>query len=163
MAGRDGVVGDHDDRLAELVDGGAQEGEDLATRAGVQVARRLVGEDEVRPGDERAGHGDALLLTTGELARAVRQAVAEADGVDDRAQPRSVRTTAGEGQRQGDVLLGVERGQEVVGLEDEADALAAEAGQLAIRQRPEVDIADEGATGGERVETSQAVHQRALA
>ena len=163
MAGGDGVVGDHDDRLAELVDGGAHEGEDLAAGAGVEVARRLVGEDEVRPRGQRPGDGDALLLTTGELARAVRQAVAEADGLDDRAQPRSVRPTPGEGQRQRDVLLGVERRQEVVGLEDEADALAAEAGQLAIRQRPEVDVADEDVTGGERVETGQAVHQRALA
>ena len=134
MAGGDGVVGDHDDGLAELVDGGAQEGEDLATRAGVEVARRLVGEDQIRPGSQGAGDGDALLLATGELTRAMGQAVAEADGLDDRAQPCSVGAAAGQGQRQRDVLLGVERRQQVVGLEDEPDALAAEAGQLAVGQ-----------------------------
>ena len=136
MAGGDGVVGDHDDGLAELVDGGAQEGEDLTTRARVEVACRLVGEDQIGPGRQGAGDGDALLLATGELARAMGQAVAEADGLDDRAQPRSVGAAAGQGQQERDVLLGVERRQQVVGLEHEPDPLPAEAGQLAVGQVP---------------------------
>src|SRR4051812_19404885 len=39
------VVGDHDDRLAELVDRAPQELQDLGRARGVEVAGRLVGED----------------------------------------------------------------------------------------------------------------------
>ena len=81
-----GVVGDHDDGLAELVDGAAQQRR--ARRRDdvrVEVAGRLVGEHDRGPRDERAGDGDALLLAAGQLARAVRAAVVEADGVDERA------------------------------------------------------------------------------
>ena len=41
-----GVVGDHDDRLAVLVDGAAQQREHLGGGVGVQVAGRLVGEHD---------------------------------------------------------------------------------------------------------------------
>ncbi len=64
------VVGDHDDRLAELVDRAAQQPQDLGRGLGVEVAGRLVGEDDRRARGERARHGDALLLAAGELARA---------------------------------------------------------------------------------------------
>ena len=73
VAGRDGVVGDHHDGLAELAHGLAHEGEDLGARAGVEVAGRLVGEDDLRPAGQGPGHGDPLLLAAGELARAVRR------------------------------------------------------------------------------------------
>ena len=45
----------------------------------VEVARRLVGEHELRPVGQRAAHGDALLLAAGELARPVGETVAEAE------------------------------------------------------------------------------------
>ena len=95
-----GVVGDHDDGLAELVDAAAEQVEDLAAGAGVEVAGRLVGEQDGRPGDERAGDGDALLLAAGELGRAVGQAVLQADGLDHGAPPGLVRLAAGERERQ---------------------------------------------------------------
>ena len=79
IAAARGVVRDHHDRLAELVDRVAQQLEDLAARRGVEVAGRLVGEDDRRPRDERAGDRDALLLAAGELGRSVRAAVGEAD------------------------------------------------------------------------------------
>ena len=44
------VVGDHDDRLAELVDRAAQEAEHLRAGARVEVAGGLVGEDDRRAG-----------------------------------------------------------------------------------------------------------------
>ena len=85
-----GVVGDHDDGLAELVDGAAEQAQHLAAGARVEVARRLVGEQHGRLGDERPGDGDALLLAAGELGRTVRQAVGEADRLDHRPPPRLV-------------------------------------------------------------------------
>src|ERR687883_1530576 len=60
------VVRDHDDRLAELVDGAAQQVEDLAGGLGVEVAGRLVGEDDGGLARQRTGDGDALLLAARE-------------------------------------------------------------------------------------------------
>ena len=46
-----------------------EEAHDLAALIGVEVAGRLVGEEEFRARDERAGDADELLLAAGELAR----------------------------------------------------------------------------------------------
>ena len=64
IRGRDGVVGDHDDGLAELVDRPAQEAEHLGGTHGVQIAGGLVGEDDLGSAHEGARTGDALLLPT---------------------------------------------------------------------------------------------------
>ena len=72
------VVGDHHDRLPEVAHRVAQELEDLAARLRVEVAGRLVGEDDGRARDERARDRDALLLAARELGRAVVQPVARA-------------------------------------------------------------------------------------
>src|SRR5689334_10478963 len=77
------VVRDHHDGLPEVPDRVAQEPEHLGAGARVEVAGRLVGEDDVRPRDQGAGARDPLLLAAGELGRAVAQPVAEADRVDD--------------------------------------------------------------------------------
>ncbi|OQB83933.1 MAG: hypothetical protein BWX86_02865 [Verrucomicrobia bacterium ADurb.Bin122] len=45
----------------------------------VEVARRLVGEDQLRPVHQGARHGDALALAAGELAWQVVPALGEAD------------------------------------------------------------------------------------
>ena len=88
----DRVVGDHHDRLAELAHGLAHEGEDLGAGAGVEVAGGLVGEDDLRPAGECPGDGDALLLTAGELRRAVAASrFRETDGLDDVVDPRAGR------------------------------------------------------------------------
>ena len=79
VRGRDRVVGDHDDGLAELADAVAQQAEHLRAGAGVEVAGRLVGEDDLGPGDQRPGDGDPLLLAAGQLRRAVPQPVGQAE------------------------------------------------------------------------------------
>src|SRR5262249_28547953 len=58
VGGGDGVVGDHDHRLAELVNSLAHQREDIGAGLGVEVAGRLVGEDHGRFGDQGAGDGD---------------------------------------------------------------------------------------------------------
>ena len=68
VGGGDGVMGDHDDRLTELVHRGAHERQDLGARAGVEVAGGLVAEDDLGAAGQGAGHGDTLLLATRELA-----------------------------------------------------------------------------------------------
>ena len=61
--------------------------EHLGAGARVEVAGRLVGEDDLRPAGQRPRGRDPLLLAAGELARPVAQPVAQADGVDDRCRP----------------------------------------------------------------------------
>src|ERR1035441_8767924 len=65
----EGVVTDHDDGLAEIVDGAAEEREELGARPRVEVARRFVGEDDLGPADQRAGGGYLLLLAPRQFAR----------------------------------------------------------------------------------------------
>ena len=116
---------DHHDRLAELLHGAAHERQDLGAGARVEVAGGLVGEHDLRLRREGAAHRHALLLTAGQLARAVLEAVGEADGVDHRLQPRVIGLPAGERERERDVLERGQRRYEVEGLEDEAHLLAA--------------------------------------
>ena len=73
------VVGDHDDGLAELAHAAAQVVEHLRGRLAVEVAGRLVGEHDVRLGDQRAGDRHPLLLAAGELGRPVAEPVGEAE------------------------------------------------------------------------------------
>ena len=60
-----------------VVDRVPQQLEDLAAGLRVEVAGRLVGEEDRRPRDERARERDALLLAAGELGRAMRAPVGE--------------------------------------------------------------------------------------
>ena len=84
--------------------------------------------------DQRAGDGDALALPAGKLVRAVVHAVAETD-VFERL-PGLVAAhgggEAGVDERQFDVVQAVRTGQEVEGLEDEADLLIADGGEFVV-------------------------------
>ena len=52
----------------------------LSSRA-VEVAGRLVGQDQLRPRRERARERDALLLAAGELPRIMGEAMREPDRI----------------------------------------------------------------------------------
>src|SRR6266700_217522 len=56
---------------------GEEQIDDDATRRGVEIAGRLVGEEEARRGGEGARQGDALLLAARELPGIMQQAMAE--------------------------------------------------------------------------------------
>src|SRR6202044_3649968 len=75
--GRDvGVVGDDHDGGAVAVQL-AEQFQDGRAGRGVQVAGGLIGHDQGGPAGQGAGDGGALLLTAGQLVRAVVAAVAE--------------------------------------------------------------------------------------
>src|SRR6266540_2698398 len=156
------VVGHHHDRLAELVDRAPQEAEQLGAGVGVEVAGGLVGKDDRGRGRQRPGGGDPLLLAAGELARPVAQAVTQADGVDHPVDPGAVGLGAGQGHRQLDVLRGGQRRQQVERLEDEADTLAAQQGELLVREGVQLGAANEDLPGGHLVQAGQAVHEGRL-
>src|SRR5207245_753990 len=62
-----------------------------------------------------------------------------------------------------DVLDRVEGRDEVVGLEHEADLVAPDDGELLLRDRGDVDVAEGHATRRHAVEAGEAVQQRRLA
>src|SRR4051794_37447279 len=67
-------VSDHDDRRAFLVEL-AKHAHHLLAVSGVEIAGRLVGEDQLGFADQRPSHRDALLLPARQLGRPMLSAV----------------------------------------------------------------------------------------
>ena len=76
------LVRDEEHGDAALVVQPLEDAHDLDAGARVEVAGRLVGEDDRRLVDQRARDRDALLLAARQLVRDVVIALAEADGVE---------------------------------------------------------------------------------
>ena len=108
--------------------------DDLGAGVAVEVAGRLVGEDERRLGDERAGDRDALLLAARQLGRLVVEPVAEAEPLERGRARRGALAPADAlvEQRRRDVVERRRPRQQVVRLEDEADRPAAEPRQAVV-------------------------------
>ncbi len=135
-AGDLGIVGDQHQRGAvggQLV----QQLDHLGAGLGVEVAGRLVGEDDQRPLGQRAGDRHALALAAGQLRWPVGEPVAEPDSLErgPRRLPALARARAGVEHAGGDVVDRGHRLLEVEGLEHEADPVGAQAGQLAVGGR----------------------------
>ena len=77
------VVRHHDDGAPVLLVQFVQQFHNLSTHLRVEVARRLVGEEDFGIADDGTGDGHALALSAGELCRAVLHAVGEAHALDD--------------------------------------------------------------------------------
>ncbi len=84
-----GVVGDQNERGAALAMAAKQKFDDLAAGRFVEIAGRLVGDEDRWIGRERAGERDALLLAAGKLGRIMVQALRQA-------RPRQFALGAGE-------------------------------------------------------------------
>src|SRR6516165_4624582 len=109
------------------------------TGIGIQRSSGLVAHDEPGSVDQRAGDGDALLLTAGELVRQFAEMRAHPDTIEDRGswRCRPRRRHPGRDQRNGRVLGGGQRRQKIVLLEDETDVAAAERDFLGVRHQRE--------------------------
>ncbi len=81
------VVRHHDDGLAVLAVERLQQVEDLVARLAIEVAGRLVAQQQRRVGDDGARDADALLLAARELARVVIGPLAEPDDRQRRLHP----------------------------------------------------------------------------
>src|SRR5690606_2549587 len=76
------IVGDHHDRLFELFVQLLEQVQDVVRALPIQIARRLVGDDDLRIRHDRPRDRDALLLTTRELAGQVIHAMIEPDDLE---------------------------------------------------------------------------------
>ena len=117
-------------------------------RARVEIAGRLVGQQQARRVDQRAGDGDALLLAAGELAGRIALAVAEAEQLQRRARPLEAVAAVGRGrrgieQRQRDVLDRAGARQQVEALEHEAEPLAADAREFRLAEPGDIDALED--------------------
>ncbi len=143
------LVGYHDDGFA--VDGGevAEEFANAFAIGRVEVAGGFVGKDHGGVGDEGAADGDALLFAAGHGVGAVGFASGEAEIVQELRDFAAVGDVgfAFEHEGEQDVLLGGQGGDEVEGLEDQADVTAAEEREVAVGHGAEVLAVDEDLTG----------------
>ena len=159
------IVGHHQDGLARLAVQRLEKVEHRIARLAVEVAGRLVAQQEQRIGDDGARDADPLFLAAGQFGRAVPGAVGKTDECQRRAgaaQPLGGRQV-GQQQRQLDIALGGQHRQQVVGLEDEADVARAPAGEIGVAQPVDRQALDLDAARGRPVEAADQVEERALA
>ena len=105
---------------------------------GVEVAGGLVGQEHGGVGDEGSADGDALLFAAGHDVGAVLAAVGEAEAVEELVHFSVEVGLLVEHEGEGDVFPGGEGGDEVEGLEDEADLAAAEEGEVVVGEAGDV-------------------------
>ena len=136
------IVRHHDDRLLVLAIQALQQRQHFRARLRVEVARRLVREQERRIGHDRARDRHALLLSARQLPGIVAGAVGEphdAEGGHHVVAALLLRE-AREQQRQLDVLERRQHGNEVVQLEDEPDVPRAPRRERAFRQPADLGV-----------------------
>ena len=124
---------------------------------GVEVAGGFVGKENCGAVDQGAGDGDALLFAAGEFGGFVGTAGGEAYIFQQRERGGGCifRRSAGDQRGNHHVFEGGEFREEMVELEDEADAAAAEGGEFAAFERKDVRAVDDqtaGVRGGEGAE-----------
>ncbi len=114
----------------------------LTPQLEVEGAERFV--EEQHPGgvDQRAGHGDALLLAAGELVRLLARLLAQLHELQHVPDLLLHRLDAAPAQTEGDVLEDVEVWEEGVGLEDRVHR------PLVRRQVRDLLVAEEDGAGG---------------
>jgi len=142
-----------------------EQGDDFLAGGEVQVAGRLVGQDDGRGVGQGTGDGHALLLAAGQLLGFVPIAVAQAD------QGQKFQTLfhglvlggAGENHGQGDVFQGGHDLDEIKRLKNIADLAVAQPGQLIGVELGDIHLVDEDLAGARFVEPADHVEQGGFA
>ena len=156
---------DHDEGVVVALGHGLDEGEDLLARAAVQVAGRLVREDDLRVGDQRPGNADALLLAAAHLGGLVVDVLGQAE-VLEHLQRRGLALAHADpaiDQGHGHVLQRGHGGEEVELLEDEADVPQAEIHQLFFVHLLQVLPRDDDRAAGGLFQAGHHVEERGFA
>ncbi len=139
----------------------ADEFQDFGSGVGIEIAGGLVGQEDRGIEGERAGDGYALTLAAGKLVGEVVEALSQLDELEQGAgalvdllafEPLEV-------ERQGHIFEAGEARQEIEKLEDEADFVAAEAGEVIVRKCCDRLAVDADLTGGGPVETADEVEE----
>src|SRR5262245_25050215 len=142
LGGQARLVGRQEDRRAPTPDV-LDEVEDFARHLFVEVSRGLVGQQESRRSHDGPREGRPLPLALGELRRVGLGARGEADGRErlEGSRRDSTAGSAGDPEHEGDVLEDGPAGEELGGLENDAER-APEQRHLAAAQRHDVEARD---------------------
>ena len=152
----------HDDGDAALVQG-LKHLHDIGAGAAVEIARRLVRQQQGWLVDNRSCDGHALLFAAGKLVRMMIGAARQADQFERLYGPFASRACAGPGSRvqhrQLDVLQRRSATQEIETLEHEAEFLIADVRQFVVIKLRHIHVLQEIPACGGTVETSDEVHE----
>ena len=162
-----GLVGDDDDRGAEVVAEGVDQVQHVVAVGVAELAGRLVGEQQPRGGRDRAGEGEALALAAGHRGDHLVGLVDEPDPVEQLGVGQRVLALVA-GQREpgeGDVLAGGGVGQEVAGgaLQHGRDLARADPGEVALAHPGDLLVAEEDLAGAGLLDAAEQREQRRLA
>jgi len=160
--GQPQIMGDQHQRGAAAGVELEQQVADVLAGALVQRAGRLVGEQDARPGDEGTRQRHALLFAAGQLAWVMARAMGQPDLVQHCIHPRAILAPA-QLQRQGDVLGGGQRRQQVEALEDEPDLARTQLRAGFLVQAGQVVPGQSDAAAAGQVQPGQQAEQGGLA
>ncbi len=116
------VMGDHDGGDAGGLEHAAQLYAHLGAQLGVEVGQRLVEQQQLRLGGQRAGNRDALLLAAGELVRVALRVAAQVDQRQHLGHARGAALARPALQAEGHVLRDAHVRKQRIVLEHHADA-----------------------------------------
>ena len=150
-------MGDQHDRLAQALARVPQEIEDLGSGGVVQVAGRLIGEQDRGLGGQCTRQRDPLLLAGGELVRALPGKGREAHQLEERIHPLPMlgKRFAGNQERECHVLRHVQERDQVEELEDESGLGAARERGLLVIELADVDPIDDHLAAGRLIEAAE--------
>ncbi len=157
------IVSDHDDQA--IFGNLGEQVHDLHGGMGIQGAGGLVGQNDLRVVDERAGNGHALHLAAGKLARLLVHVLGKPHGRQGLLGPPGALgfPYARQRQRQFHILQNSLVRNEVVALEHESDAVVAEGVPVAVLVAMGGNAVDDHVAGIVVVQTAHHVQQRGLA
>src|SRR5438034_7638999 len=160
--GRDrDVMRDEDHGVALLRGESPQQRHDLLAGRRIEISGRLVGEENMRLVCQRARNRDPLLLTAGELRREVLRPAGKTDRLQQLLHTSLARLSGQPVRRERhlDVLRRGQRRDQVELLEDEADPLQPELGELAVTELRELASFEEHLPGRRAVEGAEQLQQ----
>ena len=137
------------------------QGQSLGSVGRVQVARRFIGQDQLRPIGQSPGHSDPLLLAGRKLPRKVVQSIAQSDPVQQRPGADPIRTRP-ERHPQKDILQTREALEQIEGLEDVPDDRRPVTIPSRFRQRGHVLTIQQNASGVSGQNAGNQVQKRGL-
>jgi hypothetical protein len=136
-------MGDEHDRRRRFPVERLEQLDDVGARVAVEIARRLVGEENPRLIGERPRDGDALLLAARELRRKVIETIAQPHPAQQLARAIARAAFSAELQRHLHVFERRECGDQLKALEHEADFLAAQLRALVFVHRREIGVVED--------------------
>ena len=150
-------------RRAVLVMAAKQKLDDLSSGRFIEIAGRLVGDDDRGIGHERAGERNALLLAAGQLGRVMVEPAAQSDRRQLVLGARECVARAGEFERHRDVFQRCHGRDQVEGLEHDADIPAAKAREFILIELAQVLSGNDDRTAVGPLQSGHHHEQRRLA